>query len=173
MKKILAFLRHEFREMLPPTLYFFVVFHILIVARNFMAEEWGISAVSSSLATIGALVVGKAILLTDALPFVKGLAPKRLVYDIAFRTIFYTLITLVLQFLEEFIPAFFRQGGIGAAFEHVFSEIHWPKFWVTHLFLVVFLAFYVTATAVMRAVGHDTIKNLLLSPKRAAAPPLP
>jgi len=68
MKKALIFLKHEFLEMLPLTIFFFVVFHILAFIRMLMAKQYGITISSSTAATIGALIVGKSILIVDALP---------------------------------------------------------------------------------------------------------
>ena len=56
MKRFFTFLKHEFLEMLPPTIYFFVVLHIVLFARNLLANEWGIEVASSAVPTIGALI---------------------------------------------------------------------------------------------------------------------
>jgi len=91
MKKILIFLKHEFLEMLPPTIFFFVVFHIIAFTRALMAKQYGIAISSSAAATIGALIVGKAILIADALPFVNWFRQKRLIYNVAWRTFLYVI----------------------------------------------------------------------------------
>ena len=70
MKKALIFLKHEFLEMLPPTIFFFVVFHIIAFMRVLMAEQYGITITSSASATIGALIVGKSILVANAIEYI-------------------------------------------------------------------------------------------------------
>jgi len=164
MKRILAILKHEFLKMLPPTIYFFVVFHIIAFARNLLAEGWGVSPASTVLATIGALIIGKSILIVDALPLFHQLGRKRLIYDIAARTILYVIIALVLQFLEEFVPLVAKHEGVAEAAKHVIREINWPQFWVGHLFMVVFLLLYTTITGVSRVIGHGKVLAVLLSP---------
>ena len=62
------FLKDEFLEMLPSTIFFFVVFHIILFTRALMANQSGITIASSASATIGALIVGKSILIAGALP---------------------------------------------------------------------------------------------------------
>ena len=164
MKRLLTFLKHEFLKMLPPTIYFFVVLHIILFARNLLAEEWGIKNASSALATIGALIIGKSILIVDALPLFSRLAKRRLIYDIAARSIMYIVIALALQFLEEFIPLVAKHEGLAKASQHVFSEIDWPQFWVSHLLIVVFLLFYTTMSGVMRVIGKGRVFATLMSP---------
>jgi hypothetical protein len=82
MKKVLKFLQVEFLEMLPPTIFFLVVFHIIAVTRALMAEEYGITIASSVSATIGALIVGKSILIADALPFFNRFRQKKSIYNV-------------------------------------------------------------------------------------------
>ena len=68
MGKFLSFIKKEFLEMLPPTIFFFIVFHILYFIKSLIADEYGVSITSSIAATIGALIVGKAILIADNYP---------------------------------------------------------------------------------------------------------
>lgn len=150
--------------MLPPTIYFFVVLHIILIARNLLAEDWGSTAASSAIATIGALVIGKSILIADALPVLSSLRRKRLIYDIAARSILYVVIAWALQFLEEFIPLLVKHDGWAGATKNVISEIDWPQFWMSHLFMIVFVLFYTVATGVMRAFGQDKVCAALLNP---------
>lgn len=97
MKKALIFLKHEFLEMLPPTIFVFVVFHIIAFTRALMAEQYSITIASSAAATIGALIVGKSILIANALPFVNWFHQKKLIYNVAWRTFLYVIIVLLFQ----------------------------------------------------------------------------
>ena len=164
MQRIFDFLKHEFLKMLPPTIYFFVVLHVILFARNLIAGEWGGTLMSSALATIGALIVGKSILIADSLPVFLRLEKKRLIYDVAARSVIYMTIALVLQFLEEFIPMLFKHEGLTEATQHVVGEINWPKFWVSHLLIFVFLLFYTTITGMARATKYGTVLAALLGP---------
>ena len=71
MNKTLQILKKEFLEMLPPTIFFFVIFHILFFVRSLFANKYSISVESSIVATIGALIVGKAVLIADKLKLLK------------------------------------------------------------------------------------------------------
>jgi hypothetical protein len=165
MKKIGTFLKEEFLEMLPPTIFFFVVFHIVAFTRALMAKQYGIMLSSSVAATIGALIVGKAILIADALPFVKWFCQKRLIYNVAWRTFLYVIVVLIFQFLEELIPLLSEYGTVKTASEHVFEEILWPQFWATHILLVVFLLIYNVATGIIGAIGRHEFFDIFFSSK--------
>jgi hypothetical protein len=167
MTRFFAFIRHEFLRMLPPTIYFLVVFHVLAYVRQLMIEEWGVLVSSSVSATIGALIVGKAVLLADALPIVKRIARTRLAYDIALRTSLYLLVALTFKLLEELIPAVGHEGGLASAATEVFREIRWPHFWAATIFMTIFLLFYNLVTGVRRALGPDEFSRLLWQPVQA------
>lgn len=172
MKSILAFLKHEFLRMLPPTIYFLVIFHVLAFARQLMIQEWGVQVSSSVAATIGALIVGKAVLVADALPIVKRIARTRLAYDIAFRTLLYLLLALLFKLVEELIPALGREGGFTTAVTEVFGEIQWPRFLLVNIFMAMFLLFYNLLTGLIRALGQAEFRRLLWQPQRDAEPRL-
>ena len=110
-------LKHELVEMLPPTIFFFVVFHLVAFARALLDAQYGISVVSTAAATIGALVVGKAILLADGLPVMHWFRDRRLIYNVLWRIGVYVVLVLLLQCLEELIPLLFRGAGIVAGSE--------------------------------------------------------
>ena len=165
MKKAFIFLKHEFLEMLPPTIFFFVVFHLIHFARALMADQYVITITSSAVATIGALIVGKSILIADALPLLNWFCQKRLIYNVAWRIFIYVIIVLLFQFLEELIPLISKYGAISTASGHLIEEIKWSRFWATHIILIVFLFFYSVATGVISAIGRDEFLKILFSPK--------
>lgn len=68
--------------MLPATIFFFVVFHVLYFMKSLLANEYGISISSSIVATIGALILGKAIIIADDLKILKLFQENNLIYRI-------------------------------------------------------------------------------------------
>lgn len=165
MKKALIFLKHEFLEMLPPTVFFFVVFHIILFIRMLMAKQYSLNVTSSAAATIGALIVGKSILITDALPVTNWFRQRRLIYNIAWKTFLYLMIVLLFQFIEELIPLISKYGAISTASEHLVEEIKWPRFWATHILFVVFLVIYNLAAGIIDAIGRNEILKIFFGSK--------
>jgi len=50
------------RHMLPPTLYFFIAFNLIVFTTNLMVRDYWFDVSSFLVATTTALVVGKAVL---------------------------------------------------------------------------------------------------------------
>jgi hypothetical protein len=141
--------------MLPPTIFFFLVFQFVVISRSMLGAELDISMVTSAAAAIGALIVGKSILVADALPLFKWFRDHRLIYNVVWRTALYMSIIVIFQVLEEFIPLISKYGGFASASEHFIADVDGLRFWATHIILVVFLIFYSFATALINVVGID------------------
>ena len=163
--KALLFLKKEFLEMLPPTIFFLVVFHIVAFIRSLMAEHFGITLASSTAATIGALVVGKSILIADATPLFNWFARKRLIYNIIWRIFLYFTIALLFQFLEELIPLVFKYESVPLAIENLFKEIKWNRFWIIHIIVMIFMVIYTLTTADIQAIGRKEFLEIFFNPK--------
>jgi hypothetical protein len=66
-----AWFLHELREILPPTVFFFVGFNLIVLTTNLILADYLVAFGNFMLATAAALVVGKAVLVTKALPFLR------------------------------------------------------------------------------------------------------
>lgn len=65
MRPIARLLIREIREVVPPTVFFFLSFLLLLATQTLVLEEHGIEFYDFSAAAIGALVVGKVVLIAD------------------------------------------------------------------------------------------------------------
>ena len=163
MSKIISVLKREFLKMLPPTIFFFVILHITLVVRALTNQQYGITIPSFFSATIGALIVGKSILIMDAFPFVNWFRKSRLIYNVFWRILLYLILIFIFQFLEELIPIISKFETIRDAILHIFEEVMWYRFWATYILLSVFLVIYIIATELVRALGRDKSIDLFFA----------
>jgi len=63
-------IKHEFIKALPPTIFFFIILHIVALIRALMAKGTGVSMPVSASVLIASLVLGKSVLVADMLPFI-------------------------------------------------------------------------------------------------------
>src|SRR6478672_13816335 len=68
-RRVGAFLLRELREMLPPTIFFFIGFNLIVLTTNLILADYSVAFGNFMLATTAALVVGKAVLVADEMPF--------------------------------------------------------------------------------------------------------
>jgi hypothetical protein len=83
-----AFLLREFREMLPPTIFFFVGFNLIVLTTNLILADYSVAFASFMLATAAALVVGKSVLVANAMALLRRYDRGPLIQPILFKTVF-------------------------------------------------------------------------------------
>ncbi len=66
---VLAFLRKELEEMIAPTVFFAIGFNLILLTTNLILGGYNAHFSSVLLATTGALIIGKAVLVANALPY--------------------------------------------------------------------------------------------------------
>lgn len=59
MSKLTSTIKHEFMEMLPPTIYFFVILHLVAIVRVLISRGYEITLPTFASVTIAALILGK------------------------------------------------------------------------------------------------------------------
>jgi len=174
MSQVWAKVKHEIIEVIPPTIFFLVSFHIVLLDRALMAREYGLQPASMLGATIGALLVAKVVLLADMLPAINRFPEKPLIYNVLWKTAIYVAASLFVHYLEHLVPLWWRLGSFGAANEQLRSEMVWPHFWAIQLWLVVLIFVYCTMRELVRVIGRERVLQIFfgirLSRRTAAAP---
>src|SRR5713101_6745856 len=111
MRNILQKIKHEFLQILPPTIFFFFAFNIIGITTVLILRGRGIQISSILTATVLALIVAKVILVADHLPFINKFPDKPLIYNIAWKTFIYMLAVALARYLEEIIPLLRKGSG--------------------------------------------------------------
>ena len=160
MNKIIARIRKELLEVLPAFTFFLIMFSILGVTKALTLKAYGITVHASAVAVIGALIVAKAILIANKLPFLNLYPGKPLIWNVVLKTIVFGAITFLFLFIEELLRQSHRYGGIAEAYRHLRTDVVWPAFWVREIWITVLLLFYCAAVELARVVGFDRVKEI-------------
>ena len=173
MSKLSAILKKEIRELIPPTLFFFVALHLVAFIRVLMLKGTGIAVGTSLSVTIAALILGKSVLIADMLPIINRYPDKPLIYNVAWKTTIYFLMALLIHYLEHLYDFWKETGSFVAGNQKLFAEIVWPHFWAIQLILALLIFMYCTMHELIRVIGEDRMKEMFFrSPHDAAAGPV-
>jgi hypothetical protein len=167
MKKIWPFLKKEFLELLPPTVFFFIAIGLLMLTKRLILQQYGIGFSDFAAVLIGALIVGKVVLIADALPFINKFPEKPLIYNVVWKTIIYVLAAFLVRLAEHLVPLIIKHGSFREAIAHLADEIVWPHFWIIYLWLSVLLFVYCALRELIRAIGRDQVLRLFFGTERA------
>jgi hypothetical protein len=157
-------LKEEFLKLLPPTIFFFVALHIVAFVRVLMLKGTGIAASSSISIAVAALILGKAVLIADMLPFINRFPHKPLIYNVAWKTFIYLLISAVIHYLERLIEFWRQTGSFIAGNEKLLSEMVWPHFFAIQIILFVLIAMYCTMHELVRVIGKEKVLRIFFGP---------
>lgn len=162
-------LKHEVRELIPVSVFFFLTFQLLALTQALMLKQYGIRVSSFVTATVLALVVSKVVLIADHLPLVNRFPEKPLIYNVVWKTSIYFGASLVVRYAEHLIHFWRQTGDFVQANRRLFNEIVWPHFWGVQLWLLILLLLYCSLRELVRALGRERIVRIFF--KDPATPP--
>ena len=139
--RLLAFIIKEFREILPPTVFFAVGFNLIVLTTDLILADYLVSFASFIAATIGALIVGKSVLIGNAMPFLRRFDTAPKIQPVLFKTIVYWAVVFLVRFLEKLVEYLFAGGTLSRIPAYVATHFTWHRFaaiqiWIFVLFLI-------------------------------------
>ena len=123
--RLLAFLIKELKELLPPTVFFAISFNLIILTTQLILADYLVHFLSFLVATTSALVVGKSVLLADALPFFRRFDTAPMIQSVLFKTVVYWTVVLLVRFLEKLVEYWFGGGTVGGI-----PDLHCESFYL-------------------------------------------
>ena len=159
---VLKKLQHEFLLVLPPTIFFFMGFTLIAITQRLILREHGMPLTGFGAAAIGALVVGKVVLIVDKLPFMNKFPDRPLVFNIAWQSSIYFLATFLVRYIEHVTPLLREYGDFTQTHQHLLAEMVWPHFWLIQMWLSVLFVVFCTLSELVRAISKDEVIRLFL-----------
>lgn len=160
MSGIVTKIKHEVIEVIPPTIFFFIAIGLLILTKRLMLQQYGIQFVDFGAAIVGALIVGKVVLIADHFRFINKFPNKPLIYNVLWKTIIYVLAAFFVRLGEHFIPPFIKYNSFREATAQLVDDMVWPRFWIIYLWLCVLLFVYCSLRELIRVIGKDQVLKL-------------
>jgi hypothetical protein len=164
MSKVSEKIKEEFLAMIPPTIFFFVALHIVAIVRVLMLKGTGLPAMSTISIAVAALILGKSVLIADMLPLINRFPEKPLIYNVAWKTLIYLLMSTLIHYLERLYDFSREAGGIVAGNDKLLATIVWPHFWAVQIILFVLIVMYCTMHELTRVIGKEKVLRIFFGP---------
>jgi hypothetical protein len=139
--RLLAFFVKELREVLPPTVFFAVGFNLILLTTQLILADYMLRFGNFMLAIVSALLVGKSVLVANAMPFLRRFDTAPLIRPVLFKTVVYWVVVFLVRFLEKLGEYFFAGGTLSEIPKYVTTHFTWHRFaavqiWILVLFLI-------------------------------------
>ena len=161
--RIGARLLHEVREALPPTIFFFVGFNFIVLTTNLLVAQYLVAVSNFMLATVAALVVGKAVLVANKIPLLRRYDRATLIQPILFKTAVYWVVVFFARLLERFAHFLIEGNPPGDFLAYLITTFSWHRFCAISLWILVLFLIYVTATEMSHLFGPGELRRLFFT----------
>jgi len=168
MSKLTAKIKEEVFALIPPTLFFLFTLSLVALIRVLMLKGTGLPVSSAVQIAVGALILGKAVVIADLLPFINRYPERPLAYNIAWKTAIYTVVALLIHYGERLIDFWKQAGGFIGGNEKLLAEIVWPHFWAIQIVLLILILGYCTMHEIVRSLGRDKAREMFFGPPAKA-----
>jgi len=163
-RRVGAWALHELRSALPPTIFFFVGFNFIVLTTNLLVADYAAAVSNFMLATLAALVVGKAVITANAMPFLTLFDRAPLILPILFKTAVYWVATFIARLAERFVHFWLVEGNRPGDFAaYLISSFSWQRFIAVSLWILVLFLIYVTASEFSQLFGPAEMRRLLFT----------
>jgi hypothetical protein len=162
-RRIGARLLHEAREALPPTIFFFVGFNFIVATTNLLLADYAVAVSSFMLATVAALVVGKAVLVANAMPYLRRYDRAPLIQPILYKTAFYWVVVFFARLLERFVHFSIEGNSPSDFIPYLRTTFSWHRFSAVSLWIFVLFLIYVTASEMAHLFGAGELRRLFFT----------
>jgi len=137
---------HEWLEILPPTIFFFIGFNFIVLTTNLLVAQYLVAVSNFMLATLAALVVGKAVLVANKMSLLRRYDRAPLIQPILYKTTFYWVVVFFARLLERFMHFALEGNPPGDFIAYLITTFSWHRFVAISLWIFVLFLIYVTAT---------------------------
>lgn len=161
--RLLAFVIKGLGEVLPPTLFFAIGFNLIVLTTQLILADYLIHFANFMLVTISALIVGKAVLVANALPFFRRFDTAPLIQPVLFKTVIYWAVVFLVRFLEKLGKYWFAGGTLSGIPEYVAKHFSWNRFLAIQIWILVLFLIYTMGTELNSLFGNGELIKILFT----------
>jgi hypothetical protein len=159
-----AFVKREFDDIWPPTLFFIIGFNFILLTTNLILINYGEEFTTYLVATVGALVVGKVVPVVNATSLIRRYDRAPLIQPILFKTVFYWVAVFIARLIEHWVKYIFSEDyKFGMFVPHEIAAFSWSRFIAIQLWIFVLFLVYMTAHEFNRLFGYGELARILFT----------
>ena len=159
-------IKDELKEVGMVTLYFLFCFGVILLLKKLFLAEYEIGYYALSSAVIGALIVGKVVVILDHTKIGNRFEEKPPYIHIIYRSLTYTFTVAIVLFIEHVFHAFGDGNSLWAAIKEVVANREAPRLWAVIICILGAFAVYNVISTINKHLGEGELKRLLFPSKK-------
>jgi hypothetical protein len=163
MSRLLRFVLSELKEVIPPTIFFVIGFNVIVLTTQLILADYLVHFANFMLVTFSALIVGKAVLVANHLPFFRRFDTAPIVQPILFKTIIYCLVVLVVRIIEKLVKYWLTGGTVEGISDYVANHFSWNRFIAIQIWVFVLFLIYTIAAELNSLFGNGELLRIVFS----------
>lgn len=160
---VIRFVIKEFREALAPIAFFFVAFNLIELTTQLILADYFQRLTNYMIATTTALVVGKAVLVADAVPIIRRFDAAPMIKTVLFKTVLYWAVVFIARLLEGIIEYWIDTGSFGDAVNRIVTSFSWHRFVAIQLWMFVLFLIYTFVAELNARLGKGVLMRMVFS----------
>jgi uncharacterized membrane protein YhdT len=160
---VFTFIIREIEEALPAIIFFIVGFSLIELTTQLFLDVYVERTVNYMVAVVAALVVGKAVLVANALPFFRRFDTAPLVVPILFKSAVYWFVVFLFRVLEHLIEYWTSGGRLGGLRDYRESHYPWSQFAAVQIWIFTLFLIFTTASELIAVFGKDSLMKVFFS----------
>ena len=150
----------EFLEILPTVLFFFVALMVILVLLKLFVSQYSIEFYAFSKAAVGALILGKVVLVMDWAESGRRVSTQPRAVVIACKTFIYAVAVIVLGIGERIIHSAREAGDFRDGVKLVIANANLDRFLGCVLLISLIVSAYLVMEEIDRAMGKGALLRL-------------
>jgi hypothetical protein len=134
---ITAFLIKELKEVVPPTVFFAIGFNLIVLTTDLILADYLRTFASFLVATMTSLVVGKSVLVADAIPLLRRFDTAPRIQAVLFKTVLYCAVVFLVRLLEKVVEYLFAGGTVTGIPAYITTHFSWHRFAAIQIWIFV------------------------------------
>jgi hypothetical protein len=167
--RLLTFLIKELREVVPPTVFFTIGFNLVVLTTDLILADYLVRFGSFMVATVTALVVGKSVLIANAVPYLRRFDTAPMIQPILFKTVVYWSVVFMVRFLEKLVEYLFAGGSLRAIPEYVAIHFTWHRFAAIQIWIFVLFLIYTSIEELNARLGDGKLMKIFFTRRSSVA----
>jgi hypothetical protein len=158
---MLGRLREEAINAIPAIIYFCIAFNLIHFTLGLDSMPAEVRYYSYLGVTVGALVIGKILIIVNTLPFVNLFPNRPLAYNIVWKFFLYSFFILLFRTIEAYLHLLYKYQNFSVAGQFFKFTIVSSHFWAVQMWLFLVFFVFVVFAEFTRVLGKDKVKQIL------------